>query len=157
SVIAPFVGQNWGAGAKERINLGIKYSTRFSMCWGIAIFIILALLARQIAALFSDNPLVISTTAAYLRIAPLGYGFLGVFIISISTLNVLNKPLHAAALSIMQMFVLYIPLAYVGVHLFGVPGIFWALAIAYIAAGIAAYFVLVRVMAKEKVISGKLI
>ena len=126
----------------DRVNLGIKYSNRFSIVWGIGVFIILAVLGRKIASLFSSDEVVISTIAAYLRIVPLGYALQGVFVISTSTLNVLHKPFHAAGLTIMQMFVLYIPLALLGNYLFGLVGIFFALALSYSVSGIAAYLVL---------------
>ncbi len=61
------------------------------------------------------------------------------------TLNVLNKPLHASALTIIQIFVLYIPLAYAGSYLLEIPGIFGAAATANIIAGLTAYLWLKRV------------
>jgi Na+-driven multidrug efflux pump len=65
-------------------------------------------------------------------------------------LNVLNKPLHASALTIIQMFVLYVPLAYAGSYLFGLVGVFSAAAIANIIAGLAAHLWLKRVLAVEQ-------
>jgi Na+-driven multidrug efflux pump len=64
-----------------------------------------------------------------------------------TALNVLNRPFQAAALTVIQMFVLYIPLAYIGSYLFGVPGIFVAAAAANVIAGIVAYIWLRRVLA----------
>lgn len=145
TVIGPFVGQNWGAGQYDRVNQGIKYSNIFSMAWGVAMFIILATAARPLAQLFNDDPIVISTTMLYLWIVPLGYALFGVFQISTITLNVLNRPIHAAVLMVVQMFGLYIPLAYVGSYLFGLTGIFAAIVLAYSLTGIASHFVLQRV------------
>jgi len=47
-------------------------------------------------------------------------------------------------LVIVQMFIFYIPLAYAGSFLYGPTGVFGALALAYLAAGIAAHFLLNR-------------
>lgn len=149
SVIGPFVGQNWGAGRFDRVNLGMKLSSRFSLLWGAGMFIILAVAARPIAALFNDDPRVILVTVQYLRIVPIGYGLQGILLLSAIAMNVLNRPLHAAALIAVQMFVLYIPLAFVGSYLFGLPGVFAALVLVYCAAGIAAHFVLKKIMAIE--------
>jgi len=55
-------------------------------------------------------------------------------------LNVLNKPIHAAGLSLLQMFMIYIPLAYFASQRFGIAGIFVALAVSYILAGNVARF-----------------
>ncbi len=86
----------------------------------------------------------------YLWIVPIGYGLQGVLLLSNITLNVLNKPLHASTLIITQMFVLYIPLAYTGSHLFGVLGIFGAAVTANLITGMAAYLWLRRVLATEE-------
>ena len=146
TVIGPFVGQNWGAGRHDRVKLGIKYSNVFSIIWGVAMFIILALAARPIALLFNDDPQVISIIILYLWIVPIGYALFGVFQISNITLNVLNKPGNAAVLMVIQMFGLYIPLAYLGSYLFGLKGIFFAAVLAYSLTGIASHFVLKRVL-----------
>lgn len=62
-------------------------------------------------------------------------------------LNVLNKPIPAAVLMVIQMFGLFIPLAYVGSYLFGLTGIFAAIVLAYSLSGIASYFALKRMLA----------
>ena len=66
-----------------------------------------------------------------------------------SAMNVLNRPFHAAGVRIAQMFILYVPLALIGSRLFGLTGVFVALAIAYCRAGIASHYLLVRIMAIE--------
>ncbi|TES94429.1 MAG: MATE family efflux transporter [Candidatus Cloacimonadota bacterium] len=152
SVIAPFVGQNWGAGRYDRLRLGNKLSERFSMGWGLLMYIILAAAARPIASLFNDNPEVISTIVLYLRVVPIGYGLQGILLLSTASMNVLNKPLHAAALTVLQMFALYIPLAFVGSYLIGLPGVFAALALVYCTAGTASHFVLGKIMAVEEML-----
>ncbi len=146
TVIGPFVGQNLGAGRYDRVKLGVKYSNVFSLIWGVGMFTILALAARPIASLFNDDPQVISITMLYLWIVPIGYALFGVFQISTMTLNVLHKPGHAAVLMVVQMFGLYIPLAYLGSYLFGLTGIFFAVVLAYSLTGIASHFVLKRIL-----------
>jgi len=146
TVIGPFVGQNLGAGRYDRVKLGVKYSNGFSFIWGVVMFVLLAVTARPVASIFNDDPVVISIIMLYLWMVPIGYALFGVFQISTITLNVLNKPVHAAILMVIQMFVLYIPLAYVGSYLFGLPGIFGAIVLAYSLSGIASHFVIKRVL-----------
>jgi putative MATE family efflux protein len=150
SVIGPFVGQNLGAGEHDRVNKGIRLSNRFVIFWGIGVFAILALPARWIVSLFSGDSAVVGTAALYLRIVPLGYALQGVFIISTSTMNVLKKPFHAAALAVFEMFVLMVPLAYLGSHLFGLIGIFGAIPFAYIVTGLAACLLLGRFLVRAE-------
>jgi len=150
TVVGPFVGQNIGAGRFDRINTGMKYSKRFSMVWGAGLLVVLAVSARWIASVFSDDPKVVSATALYLMIVPVAFGAHGVLHLSATALNVLRKPFHSAALLVLQMFVLYIPLAHLGSRLFGLPGIFGGIVIAFLIGGFCANLVLGRVLASEE-------
>ncbi len=144
SVLAPFVGQNWGAEKIGRINRGIRISQFFSLIWGVALFFLFLFMSDRIAGIFNDNVEIVNLTSLYLIILSVSYGFQGVLRLSGSALNALNKPLPSAALSILQMFVLYIPLALIGSKMTGIKGIFAAGAIANIAAGSAAFLLLRR-------------
>ena len=111
--------------------------------------LLLAASAGVIAPIFNDNPKVISATIRYLMIVPIGFGFQGILLISANTLNVLQKPLHAAAVTAIQMFAFYIPAAHIGSHLFGLTGVFAGIAFAYCLGGILANLVLRKIMAGE--------
>ncbi len=150
SVIGPFVGQNRGAGMMGRVQQSVRYSKRFALVWGAFLFVVLAVLAKPLVALFNNDPRIVSGASVYLRIVPLGYGLYGILVLSASVLNVLKKPFHAASLSVFQMFILYIPMALAGSALWGLPGIFIALAASYFIAGTAAQAVLRRILANEK-------
>lgn len=157
SVLGPFVGQNWGAGNKKRMELGVQYSHQFGLAWGTLVFILLAILARPIAGLFSDNPIVIETTALYLWLVPVSYGLAAVLVLSTTALNVLNKPLHSAVLMILRMVVLYIPLAYLGSYFLGIAGIFGAGAAASAISGlVASYWLKQKILPRIKTDSAKL-
>jgi putative MATE family efflux protein len=150
SVIAPFVGQNWGAGKFDRLRKGMALSERFSLAWGVGLFFLLFVFARPIAEVFNRNQQVISTTVLYLRIVSIGYGLQSIVYIATSAINVMNKPLHAAGLTIIQMFLLYIPLAYMGSIILGIPGIFAALSFVYILGGIASHMLFKRIATAEE-------
>jgi putative MATE family efflux protein len=150
SVLGPFVGQNWGAKKYDRVMTGVTYSQQFSIGWGLAMFLLLAVLGKSIASLFTADPVVISTAATYFWIVPIGYGAQGVLRLSTIALSVLNKPLHSALLTLIQAFILYIPFAYVGSSLFGVKGIFSAAATSYIIAALMAYFWLKHYLVRDQ-------
>lgn len=139
SVLGPFTGQNWGAGRLDRVKDGIRISQGFAMAWGAITFVLLLIIARPLAAVFNDDPGVIDTIVLYMALVPISYGLFGVLHLSNTALNTLNRPLHAGALMILRMFVLYVPLAYAGSRILGMPGVFAAAAIANIVAGVAAY------------------
>ncbi|NOY77197.1 MAG: MATE family efflux transporter [Calditrichaeota bacterium] len=147
SVLTPFVGQNWGAKYYTRIKNGVKFSYLVSLIWGIFLFLLFLLAANPLAALFNRNPQVIAATDAYLKIVSIGFPALGILILTASIFNALNKPLPASLLMIARMFVLYIPLAYLGSNLVGLTGIFWAAVLSNFMAGTAAYFWIKKEMA----------
>ena len=149
SVLMPFIGQNWGAGRLDRLGLGARYSQVLALAWGGLMFVVLATAARPIASLFNDNPAVVSTVVMYLRIVPLAYGLQGVLMVTSASLNALNRPLHASILTLAQMFCVYVPLALLGSRLYGLAGIFGALAVSYFAGGFAGHVVLGRVIGAE--------
>ncbi len=142
TVMAPFVGQNFGAGKIKRIHGGINFASQMSMITGAGLLIILWVLARPLASIFSRDPAVIKVAVIYFRIVPIAYGLQGIFNISSMILNALNKPIHAALLTVFQMFIIYIPLAFLGKIYLGTTGIFSALAVSYIIAGILSFFLL---------------
>ena len=144
SVFGPFIGQNLGAKKYVRVHTAINISHKFTVLWEIAIFILLFSLRYQIAGIFNEDPQVISAIALYLTIVPLSYALQGVFLLSTTALNVMHKPLQAAGLTIFQMFILCIPLALLGSHLFELTGIFAAVALSYIISGIISRFVLMN-------------
>ncbi len=140
TVIIPFVGQNLGAGKNERIWEGGKFSLLFAMLWGVFVFVLLLFFARQISGIFNKNPAVIETTALYLIIVSISYGAQGVFRLGSSILNGLKKPLPAAFLAIVRMFVFYVPFALLGSRIFGLRGIFAAAALANFATALLSFF-----------------
>ena len=139
SVIGPIVGQNLSACKGERIALSLRLCALFCMASGLVIAIILALAGNFIPTLFSDNPEVTNVTRLFLWIAPISYGAYGVVMVMNAAFNGLGKPMPAVYISVSRMMLLYLPLAFVGQHLFGIAGIFAAYALANMATGLLAY------------------
>ncbi|MEL6816377.1 MAG: MATE family efflux transporter, partial [Cyanobacteria bacterium J06598_3] len=137
--LGPFVGQNWGAGKFERVRLALHQSYLFCLGWGVLAAIVLAAIAPRIATLFNADPQVVAIATTYLRVVPLSYGTAGIIQAASSAFNALGKPIPAVILTVLRMFVLYIPLAYIGSQWFGPIGIFGAATIANVIVGIAAY------------------
>lgn len=132
SIFVPLLGQNIGAGKSNRVLEIIKKSEIFSLLYGFIIMIVLMIFGKNIAMIFSDNPQVVSTVKTYLFIIPIGYGLQGLFLIYTSTLNVINKPFHSAILSLLRLFIIYVPLALILSNQFGLVGIWIALNISFV-------------------------
>lgn len=142
SVMGPFVGQNWGAIKFDRIRSGMKFSYLFSLAWGLFMFALLSIFGDAIGSVFSDDPGVISVAGLYLSIVPIGYGLYGILFIATTAMSVLKKPMESAILTIIQTFVLYIPLAYIGSSFAGLRGVFFALPMSYLISAVVANYLI---------------
>ena len=148
SIIGPFVGQNLGAGQRDRIRQAMRQIMIFCFGLGAAIALILWALAVPTAALFSDAPEVVAVAAAYLIIVPVSFGGAGVIMIANAAFNGLGLPGKAVAVSLLRMFAITLPAAYLGARVFGVAGIFGAISLANLAIGVGAYLWFQRACAR---------
>jgi len=139
SIIVPFAGQNIGARKFDRVKKLFSYSNRFVLLLQGSLFVLLLIFAPFLAGLFSKDAEVVRIAALYLRIVSVAYGAKGIILLSSALLNVMRRPLIAAAVNLGQMFIVFIPLALLGNMMVGITGIFIALAISLVAAGIAAW------------------
>lgn len=140
SIYVPLVGQNLGAGKINRVKEIITKSQIFSLAYGVFIFILMLVTGKYIARMFTDVTEVIETVTAYLSIVSLGYGLQGMFLIYTNTLNVTNKPMHSAVLSLLRLFVLYVPLALWLSASMALNGIWIALNISFLVTCILGHF-----------------
>ena len=70
---------------------------------------------------------------------PISYGSYGMVMVMNAAFNGLGQPMPGVWISVSRIAVLYVPLAVVGMWLFGVAGIFAAYAAANIISGFGAY------------------
>ncbi len=101
--------------------------------------VVLSLGAEALTRLFNDDPEVVAVGASYLWIVPISYGTAGIIMVVNAAFNGLGRPLPGVAISVTRMFILYVPLAYVGARVFGVWGIFVAASVSNVIVGVAAY------------------
>ncbi len=139
STIGPFVGQNLSAGKEDRILRSLWLCTAFCVVSGIVIAALLAAMSGFLPGLFSDDPDANHVATVFLWIVPLSYGAYGTVMVMNAAYNGLGKPMPGVVVSIMRILALYVPLAFVGQRLFGIPGIFVAYSLANIATGVVAY------------------
>ena len=99
-------------------------SLRFSILWGLAVGLGLFLAAPSIARVFTDDPKVAAATASYLRIVSWSLGLQGVSALVGSAFNAVGRALYSTAITLVRMFALYLPLAWLGSQVWGLPGVF---------------------------------
>jgi putative MATE family efflux protein len=122
--LPPFISQNFGAGQLHRVDQAYNVSIKFILIWQIIIYVLLAVCAHWIAIVFAREKEVAELIKLFIWILPLGYGLQGIIILTNSSLNALHKPMIALGLSIVRLFVCYLPSAYIGSLLYGLPGLF---------------------------------
>lgn len=135
--MAPIIGQNWGAKKFDRVNQTLKLAIGFSILWSIAIAIILGLLAKPIAGIFSEDAEVIRYAALFFWIVPFSYIFSNLIRGWASAFNAMGMPQRSVIMVLVEMIVLMIPAVYTGHALGGVTGIFIAIAGVNVVSGIA--------------------
>lgn len=122
--LPPFISQNFGAGQLHRVEAAYKVAIKFILAWQILIYVLLAVGAHWIASVFAKEAEVADLIKLFIWILPLGYGLQGIIILTNSSFNALHKPMIALGLSVVRLFVCYLPLAYLGSLIYGLAGLF---------------------------------
>ncbi|WP_406828949.1 MATE family efflux transporter [Microbulbifer sp. ARAS458-1] len=149
SVVGPFMGQNAGAGKQQRLHETIAVLSRFCIVFGVGLAILLWLLGRHIAALFSDSPQVLAVAVGYLSLVPFSYAGYGFVMSANAAFNGLGHPLPGTIISFLRVLGLYLPLAWLGNYVLGIYGLFVATVIANLTIGILAWWWLRRYLAEN--------
>ncbi len=134
-----FVGQNFGAGYINRSNLAIKKCMQLTIVTQLLIYLLLILAAKPIAHLFSESNTVINIITTILLFLPIGYAGQGLVILVSSALNAIHRPKSALSLSLIRIFALSLPAAYLGAYFGSLTGLFIGLMIANLIIGLLAY------------------
>ncbi len=133
--LTPFVSQNFGAGRLDRIREAQRVASGFAMAYGALVAVAFFLAAPWMAARFSDDPAVVPTLVAYVRIISFGYGMMEVHRYCGFFLTGMHRPLEATVLNGVRVLVLLIPLSLLGAHFWGIRGVFTARLATDLAAG----------------------
>ncbi|MDC7226931.1 MAG: hypothetical protein PQJ61_09225, partial [Spirochaetales bacterium] len=136
----------------ERVKQGIRWLRLYAHIVGLTAAGILFFAGSTLAGLFNEDTMVRTTAAAYLMIVPIGYGLYGCGQVGASILNVYHKPFLAGALSLIQIALVAVPLAYLLPRALGVNGVFAAILISFAVIGILSFIVVGR---ESKTMIGK--
>ena len=151
STLPMFIGQNLGANKPERVLQALKLTFKFVFILQFAIYLLLAVFAAPIAALFSDAEPVRETIIWFLRIIPVCHGMSGIIILINVSMNVLGHPRIALYINVLRLALFYFPLALLGAKLYAVKGMFIGIAVGHICAFILASVLLLKVLKETKI------
>ncbi len=134
--MGPIIGQNFGARNFERVHETLRSAIGFSVLWSMGTATVLFVLARPIASIFSNDPIVVYYAAmSFMIIAPC-YMFNNLINGWSSAFNAMGKPQMSLIMTVIRMIALMIPAVIIGSHIGGVMGIFAAISLVNIATGI---------------------
>lgn len=149
AAMTPFIGQNFGAGSWRRIREAVRAGAIFCLAWGAGSFLVLASLAPLLMGIFTDDTIVISAGALFLRVVPFSHWAVGIGLLVGSVFNALGRPLNAAGLVALRLLGLAVPLAWLGSRVLGVTGIFGALALANVLGAAVAWVWVQRFLGEQ--------
>ncbi|WP_414830922.1 MATE family efflux transporter [Alteromonas sp. H39] len=148
--LPPFISQNVGANNYKRVTDAYSIALKFILLWQLAVFLVMFLLSSWIAAAFAKEQEVAELIRLFLMIVPLGYGMQGVIILTNSSLNAMHRPMSALVLSVIRLFVFFVPVSVAGSLLFDLQGLFWGTVVANICMASISFIVFRRALAQEK-------
>lgn len=132
SALATFAGQNLGAGKEDRVQNGYRATLIMSSFISVSVTILVVFFGGFIMGLFTDDPEVIRIGQQYLTIVG---SFYIVFSAMFSTSGVLRgagATVVPMITTILSLWVIRIPGAYLLSRNFGPAGIWWAIPIGWI-------------------------
>lgn len=150
SVLAPFIGQNFGARQFDRIEKSLKGSFLFSYLLGIISALVLILYKGPIVSLFDTSEQILAISSIYFALIPFTYGILGTVFVTTHAMNAIGKPFLGNLLSASRLLVLYLPLALVLKEPYGVSGVFYARVFANVLVGVLSTLLIYRTFFQSK-------
>lgn len=139
AVTSPFMGQNIAAGKFDRLFEARGVIARFCVGFGLAMAVLLALVAYPLTGLFSETEAIQIVAVRYLWIMGLSYGAYGLVMATCAGFNGIGHPMPGVVISGLRTLVLFLPLALLGRAFFDFYGLFYAAAISNILVGLLGY------------------
>ena len=146
--LPPFISQNVGAFQINRVKRAYAITVKFVLIWQLIVFLVMWALSGWIARAFAHEAEVGNLIQLLLMIVPLGYGMQGVIVLTNSSLNAMHRPMTALALSVIRLFVFFVPISVLGSYVYGLQGLFVGNVIANVAMAGVSLLVFKRAVAQ---------
>ena len=138
--LPPLISQNFGADKIQRVRYAYNTALKAVLIIQAGIYLLMVLTAPWIASAFAEEEKVAEIVELFIYIMPLGYGLQGWIILSNSSFNAIHQPMHALWLSIIRLFVFFVPLSYLGSLMADLTGLFIGGVVANFITAAIAYF-----------------
>ncbi|MEE8340249.1 MAG: MATE family efflux transporter [Xanthomonadales bacterium] len=139
AVSSPFFGQNIGSGLFDRLLEARRVATRFCVGFGLVLAVVLIVIARSLIGLFTESEVIEQIALQYLWIVSLSWGAYGLVMMVNASFNGMGKPFPGVVISVCRVIVVFLPLAFFGRWMFGLPGLFGASLVSNLVMGLASF------------------
>jgi len=137
--VETMTGQNVGADEIDRARRTNTFAAKTMFVGLTALGAVIFLLAAPIAAVFTDDAAVIAESALFVRYVTLTFGFIGVMRTFTGGFRGVGQTMVAAAISLLMLAAIRLPLAYVAASEYGPPGVWATFAVSNVAGAVIAY------------------
>jgi putative MATE family efflux protein len=149
AVSSPFFGQNFGSGQFDRLLEARRAAARFCLLFGLALAVVLILIARPLTGLFSESATIQGVAVHYLWIVSVSYGAYGIVMSCNASFNGMGRPIPGVIVSACRVLLVFLPLAFLLRHLIGLEGLFAATTLSNLLMGSVAFIWLGRQVRRE--------
>jgi putative MATE family efflux protein len=144
--IGPIVGQNHGAGAYARVRTALTQSLLATSIYCVLAWLLLAALARPLAAAFHSTGETADLIVFYCRALAGLFVFLGALFVANAVFNTLGRPHVSTALNWGRATLGTVPFAAAGGYLAGAPGVLAGNMLGGVAFGVLAVWLAYRLI-----------
>src|SRR5699024_10478624 len=137
--VETMTGQNIGARKQDRAAETNHFGARAMLDGLTALGVIVLLFPGPIAEIFTDDPSVVAHSSTFLRYAALSFGFIGVMRAYTGGFRGAGKTVIAAAISVISLGLVRLPIAWAGAAALGAVGLWIAFPVSNIVGGLVAY------------------
>jgi len=139
AVSSPFFGQNIASEKFDRLVEARRVISRFCLRFGLLLAAVLCVIAQPLSGLFTQSMAIREVAVDYIWLVSLSYGAYGLVMSVNAAFNGIGRPLPGVLISAMRVLIVFLPLAFLGHWLFGLPGLFVASALSNLGIGALAY------------------
>ena len=137
--VETMTGQNIGADKTDRARRTNVFAAKVMFFVLTGLGMVIFLLAEPVAAVFTDNATVISESARFVRYVALTFGGIGIMRTLTGGFRGVGQTMVAAAISILTLAAIRLPVAWVAAGPYGPPGVWASFAVSNVAGAIIAY------------------
>lgn len=139
--LPPMVGRYLGAADYTSLDRLVRLAVKFTLTLQLILAIIGLGLSFVLPAALSDDAHVQDYLRTWFVLVPLSYGALGTCMLVVSVSNAMGMPVRAVTVSLLRLFLFYLPAVWLGAVTAGMTGVYAGVLLGNIVAGGASWLI----------------